>query len=226
MYHKGPHEEVLDFIDQYEAPLLETEEEERLAKEIQGQAGKVREMAIERLVRSNLRFLYKVSMEYWRKNQQLDLWDLFQSGWVGLRRAAESFTPSKGASFTTYSRYWIDSFIRRNTLHTPWESTELGDLEPEDKRYEEGGEGQEEIRSLFDKLTDEEKEILLLRSGKQERDPLSIKEIAATLKKTPEEALEIEISALRKLRKSKKLKMRDYYPPFLWVNNSTKPDSI
>lgn len=45
--------------------------------------------------------------------------DAIQEGNLGLMHAARKYDPDKGASFTTYSTFWIDAYLRRflNTGH-------------------------------------------------------------------------------------------------------------
>lgn len=39
--------------------------------------------------------------------------DLMQWGWLGMRKAALKFDPSKGFAFSTYSQWWITNYIQR-----------------------------------------------------------------------------------------------------------------
>lgn len=67
--------------------------------------------ALQKLIESNLRLVIKIAKDYTRLG--LDLEDLVCEGNLGLLRAAERFSPEKGAKFSTYASYWIKQSIRR-----------------------------------------------------------------------------------------------------------------
>ena len=82
-------------LDQYlreisRYPLINQEEEVELAKRIH--AGD--EEALDKLVRSNLRFVVSVAKKY--QNQGVSLADLINEGNLGLIRAAHKFDETKG----------------------------------------------------------------------------------------------------------------------------------
>ena len=86
-------------------PLLDREEEKRLAREIR----RGREEALDKLVRSNLRFVVTVSKKY--QNQGVPLSDLINEGNMGLIRAARKFDETKGIKFISYAVWWIRQAI-------------------------------------------------------------------------------------------------------------------
>ncbi|MCY3943248.1 MAG: RNA polymerase sigma factor RpoD/SigA [Gemmatimonadetes bacterium] len=86
-------------------PLLGRAEEARLAKGIrQGE-----EDALDKLVRSNLRFVVMVSKRY--RNEGVPLSDLINEGNLGLMRAARKFDETKGTKFMSYAVWWIRQAI-------------------------------------------------------------------------------------------------------------------
>ena len=86
-------------------PLLDREEEGRLAREIR----RGEEEALDKLVRSNLRFVVAVSKRY--RNQGVPLSDLINEGNLGLIKAARRFDESKGIKFISYAVWWIRQAI-------------------------------------------------------------------------------------------------------------------
>ena len=100
-------EESLDLylreISRY--PLIPQEEEVRLAQRIR--LGE--EEALDKLVRSNLRFVVSVAKKY--QNQGVSLSDLINEGNLGLIRAAHKFDETKGIKFISYAVWWIRQAI-------------------------------------------------------------------------------------------------------------------
>jgi RNA polymerase primary sigma factor len=84
---------------------LPREEELRLARKAKGGDGR----ALERLVRSNLRFVIRVAKKY--QNRGLSLSDLIAEGNMGLMRAALKFDDRKNIKFISYAIWWIRQAI-------------------------------------------------------------------------------------------------------------------
>lgn len=86
-------------------PLLKREEEIRLASRIK----KGDHNSLNKLTRSNLRFVVSVAKKY--QNQGVSLADLINEGNVGLMRAALKFDETKGIKFISYAVWWIRQAI-------------------------------------------------------------------------------------------------------------------
>ena len=98
-----------------ETPLLNAEEEKKLAYRIEDGDSEARDQ----MVRANLRLVVNIARGY--TNKGLALQDLIEEGNLGLLRAVEGFDPSMNTRFSTYASYWIKQSIKRaqvNTAHT------------------------------------------------------------------------------------------------------------
>ncbi len=85
--------------------LINSEQEVQLAERIL--AGD--DVALEKLVKANLRFVVSVSKQY--QNQGLSLPDLINEGNIGLIKAASKFDHTKGFKFISYAVWWIRQSI-------------------------------------------------------------------------------------------------------------------
>ncbi len=102
-FDEGSLDQYLREISRY--PLIPQEEEVELAQRIrQGDAE-----ALDKLVRSNLRFVVSVAKKY--QNQGVSLADLINEGNLGLIRAAHKFDETKGIKFISYAVWWIRQAI-------------------------------------------------------------------------------------------------------------------
>src|SRR4029079_14247862 len=102
-FDEGSLDQYLREISQY--PLITREEEVTLAQRIKQQDPE----ALDKLVRSNLRFVVSVAKKY--QNQGVALSDLINEGNLGLIRAAHKFDETKGIKFISYAVWWIRQAI-------------------------------------------------------------------------------------------------------------------
>ena len=102
-YGESSLDQYLKEISAY--PLLSREEEVELAQGIR----RGDEESLDKLVRSNLRFVVSVAKKY--QNQGVALSDLINEGNLGLIRAAHKFDETKGIKFISYAVWWIRQAI-------------------------------------------------------------------------------------------------------------------
>ena len=102
-FDEGSLDLYLKEISRY--PLITREEEARLARRIRDGERE----ALDKLCRSNLRFVVSVAKKY--QNQGVALSDLINEGNLGLIRAAHKFDETKGIKFISYAVWWIRQAI-------------------------------------------------------------------------------------------------------------------
>ena len=100
---EGSLDQYLREISQY--PLITRDDEVDLAQRIRGGCHE----SLDKLVRSNLRFVVSVAKKY--QNQGVSLSDLINEGNLGLIRAAHKFDETKGIKFISYAVWWIRQAI-------------------------------------------------------------------------------------------------------------------
>ena len=108
----------MDMAGRY--PLLCETDTLRLIRKLQDpeQSDKARRRALDRLCLANLRLVVSTVQKTVQKSAAIK-WhdeivaDLFQQGYLGLRRAAEKFDTKKKIRFSTYASIWINQSVGR-----------------------------------------------------------------------------------------------------------------
>src|SRR5665647_2132196 len=213
-YDEGSLDQYLRDISIY--PLITREEEVTLAQKIR----KNDQEALDKLVRSNLRFVVSVAKKY--QNQGVSLSDLINEGNLGLIRAAHKFDETKGIKFISYAVWWIRQSIlqalaeqsrivrvplnRAGALHRLGKraSTLLQDRPdttnrtPDELTFEKAL--TEAIEESLSGLKERESKILRLYFGLDGEDPMTLEDIGTLLGITRERVRQIKEKALLKLR--------------------------
>lgn len=108
----------LDTAGRY--PVLKPEQVLVLARCVQANppGSKKRQRAIQKLVTHNLKLIPRIATRVMKsKHSKLStigyIEDIYQSGVIGLTRAAELYDPQKGYAFSTYATAWVYQSMQR-----------------------------------------------------------------------------------------------------------------
>lgn len=188
--------------------------------------------ALDYIIESNIRIVYKIANKYKNMNKIMDVEDLIQVGTIGLMKAAEKydFNNEKKAKFITYAVHYINRYIQAGvngrgskgeannkfnnnctSLNTPVGEgeAELGDfIEGEDYSFE-----NIEEKIYLSQIRKELEKTMIDKNTLREREILklrygwnsaymTLKEIGDIFSLRYEKVREIESVALRKLRHS------------------------
>jgi len=99
----GSVDKYLKDVSKYD--LISSDDEFKLAKQIR----KGDQLAVNKLVKANLRFVISVAKQY--QNMGLTFEDLISEGNIGLVKAAYKFDETKGFKFISYAVWWIRQSI-------------------------------------------------------------------------------------------------------------------
>src|ERR1700744_4602105 len=117
------------FADIRRFPLLEREQEYRLAKRWRENGDRD---AANQLVTSHLRLAAKVAMGY--RGYGLPVSEIISEGNVGLMQALNRFEPEKGFRFATYAIWWIRASIQDYILRS-WSLVKIGTTASQKKLF-------------------------------------------------------------------------------------------
>src|ERR1700744_2527776 len=157
------------FADIRRFPLLEREQEYRLAKRWRENGDRD---AANQLVTSHLRLAAKVAMGY--RGYGLPVSEIISEGNVGLMQALNRFEPERGFRFATYAIWWIRASIQDYILRS-WSLVKIGTTANQKK--------------LFFKLRSAKSKIAALDSGDLRPDQVAL--IATNLDVTDQEVVDM-----------------------------------
>lgn len=202
--------------DSFPKPLSRAEEQEYLARWVQGDVE-----ARNLLVEHNLRLVAHIMKKYYTQTDDVD--DLISIGTIGLIKGVNTYKPEKGVRLATYASRCIENEI---LMHFRSRKKSAGDVSLSDALEVDGdGSGlsimdvvaqeddmaerignaelcQELLRSIETSLTKREAKIIRLRYGLDGAAPMTQKETAQLCGISRSYVSRIEKKALEKLRLS------------------------
>ena len=198
----------------YPPPLAQSEERECFRAARKGDR-----KARSRLIEHNLRLVAHIVKKYYTQSKEQD--DLISIGSIGLIKAVDSFDCENGARFATYASKCIQNEILMYFRSQKKLSAEVSIDEPIDIDKDGNPLTYMDVVAADDTITDEidlkisselaatvirtyltprEREIIVLRYGLGDADPLTQRELAAQLGISRSYVSRIEKSALDKIR--------------------------
>lgn len=197
-------------------PLTAAEEREALEKWAQGDLS-----ARNTLIEHNLRLVAHVIKKYYAAREEQD--DLISIGTFGLIKAISSFDPSKGARLATYASRCIENEILMHFRSRKKQSCEVSLSEPIDsdkdgnvlslvdvircdedmmEKLEQDERQQQLLEKVDQVLESREKQIIVMRYGLYDTQPLPQREVAQKCGISRSYVSRLEKKALLKLRRA------------------------
>ncbi len=197
-------------------PPLGIQEEKKVLEEMQGGSLEARNTLIIR----NMRLVAHIVKKY--QNTDEDMEEMISIGTIGLIKAVMTFHPEKGSRLSTYAARCIDNELlmhlrsrrkvsREVSIYEPIGTDKEGNqinfidiIESEEpdvvERMDKNGKISRLQKLLPELLTDREQEIIILRYGLKDDQPVTQKQIAGKLGISRSYVSRIEKRALEKMR--------------------------
>lgn len=197
-------------------PPLGIQEERKVLKEMQGGSLEARNT----LIVHNMRLVAHIAKKY--QNAEEDMEEMISIGTIGLIKAVMTFQPEKGSRLSTYAARCIDNELlmhlrgkrrtaREVSIYEPIGTDKEGNqinfidiIESEEpdviERMDKNGKISYLQKLLPRILTDREQEIIILRYGLLDDEPVTQKQIAGRLGISRSYVSRIEKRALEKMR--------------------------
>lgn len=141
--------------------------------------------------------------------------DLLQEGKLGILKAIQDFDPERGRNFFMFATWHIQTKVRR-FLQKETQKREIpsGDIFGNETLYDnpetsfgiETCEDQRIILKALSFLPDSDRNVLIMRFGFDGEEPKTFQQIGRVLGISKQRAQQIEVGALRRLRKNQELK--------------------
>jgi RNA polymerase primary sigma factor len=165
------------------------------------------------IVRANLRLVVSIAKRHMSPSR--NFFELVSDGNMALFRAVEKFDFARGFRFSTYSSWAIMKNFARSIPNEVRRQTRFRTSHDElfsatedtrsDPREQESAQTEREVRvgELLDRLNERERKIIDLRFGlTSDRKALTLKQVGAEIGVTKERVRQLEVRAMRKLRKA------------------------
>lgn len=197
-------------------PPLDIQKEKKVLEEMQGGSLEARNT----LIVHNMRLVAHIAKKY--QNAEEDMEEMISIGTIGLIKAVMTFQPEKGSRLSTYAARCIDNELlmhlrgkrrtaREVSIYEPIGTDKEGNqinfidiIESEEpdviERMDKNGKISYLQKLLPRILTDREQEIIILRYGLLDDEPVTQKQIAGRLGISRSYVSRIEKRALEKMR--------------------------